>query len=115
MNIGNKASLIVFTLMILFVTTATYATDRGLDPTRPLSGSKNANSEIRNSKNLILESIFHGSHGEKTHVVVINGKTMKVNDTIGEYRLVAVNDESVVLRSPEKRLKLHVFSSVIKH
>jgi hypothetical protein len=113
----KKISLTIFTLLIslCLVTISASAADRGLDPTRPLWGSKSANTVIKNQKNLILESIFHGSHGEKTHVVVINGRTMKVNDTIGEYRLVAVNDESVVLRSTEKRLKLYVFTSVIKN
>ena len=34
---------------------------------------------------------------------------MKPQDTIGEYKLTAVNDNSVVLRSKTQRLKLHIF------
>ena len=86
---------------------------KGLDPTKPLFGSKQS-STVKIVNKLVLEGIFHSSHGGKTHTAIINGKALKVNDTIGEYRLVAVNDDSVVLRSSEKRLKLSVFSTVTK-
>ena len=85
-------------------------TKPGLNPTKPLTaGSKNIQSP-QVKKGLVLESIIHGN---KVHTAVINGQALKANDTIGEYKLVAVNDNSVVLRSSEKRLKLYIFSQKI--
>ena len=106
---------IVSTLLVCFalVSQAALADTKGLDPTKPLFGSKQSQA-VKVGKNLVLEGIFHGSHGAKTHTAVINGQSLKVNDYIGEYRLVAVNDDSVVLRSSEKRLKLSVFTSIVK-
>lgn len=106
-----------FVLLLVSFSAASNAADHakgnGLDPTRPLFGSKTATNILRTNKKLVLESIFHGSYGYDPHTAVINGKPMKVNDTIGEYRLVKVNDESVILLSSEKRLKLYIFSQKI--
>ena len=112
---NKRLQIIVSTLVMCMalVSQAVMANSKGLDPTKPLFGSKQSQM-VKLGKSLVLEGVFHGSHGEKTHVAVINGKALKVNDYIGEYRLVAVNDESVVLRSPQKRLKLSVFSSIVK-
>jgi len=102
-----------FLLFAVLPSQGATANSKGLDPTKPLFGSKQSQ-VVKLGQNLVLEGIFHGSHGAKTHTAVINGKALKVNDRIGEYRLVAVNDNSVVLRSSEKRLKLSIFSSVVK-
>ena len=104
----KKISITFITLILglgmIFISVAS----QGLDPTKPLTGASTYLSyDEKIKKHLVLESIFHGN---KVHTVVINGKTMVVNDYIGEYRLVAVNDDSVVLRSSEERLKLYVFS-----
>jgi len=102
--------------LLFTVTLSSYGSpqnSKNLDPTKPLFGSKQANI-VKVGNKLVLEGIFHGSHGGNTHTAIINGKALKVNDTIGEYRLVAVNDDSVVLRSTEKRLKLSVFTTVVK-
>jgi MSHA biogenesis protein MshK len=77
------------------------------DPTRPL-GHSTTSSITPNDKKLVLESIIHG---DGIHTVVINGKVLKALDHIGEYQLTAVNDQSVILRSKTKQLKLHVFKS----
>ncbi len=80
-----------------------------VDPTSPF-GHSGSSSQVIAEKKLVLESIIHG---EGIHTVVINGKVMKTNDTIGKYRLTAVNDQSVVLRSETQRLKLHVFKESV--
>ncbi len=83
----------------------------GVDPTKPFGVSVNAAGlQVTKKGPLILESIIHG---DKIHTVVINGQVMQVGDTIGEHRLVAVNDDSVVLRTPTERVKLSVFSGVV--
>ena len=107
------SGLLLAITLLVFPSYGATENNKGLDPTKPLFGSKQAQI-VKVGKNLVLEGIFHGSHGGNTHTVIINGKALKVNDVIGEYRLVAVNDDSVVLRSSEKRLKLFVFSGVIK-
>lgn len=82
-----------------------------VDPTQPLSGIATQGEPVSESK-LTLESIVHG---EGIHTAVINGQVIKVNESIGQYRLVAVNNDSVVLSSESERLKLFVFkASVLK-
>lgn len=81
------------------------------DPTRPF-GHSATSSITAEKKKLILESIIHG---DGIHTVVINGKVLKPFDHIGEYQLIAVNDQSVILRSETQRLKLKIFKrNVVK-
>ena len=96
----KKINITFFTLILglggIFISGAS----QGLDPTKPLTGaSAYLSDDEKIKRHLVLEGIFHG---KKVHTVVINGKTMIVNDYIGEYRLVAVNDDSVVLRSTDE-------------
>ena len=79
------------------------------DPTKPFSGGKTIFGQTVKSKPLVLQSIIHGHN---THTVIINDQLMKVGDTIGEYRLIAVNDKSVLLRSAEESKKLYIFSEL---
>ena len=83
------------------------------DPTKPLSASGFSSitkAQAATKAELILESIVHGV---EVHTAVINGQVLKVGDFILQYKLVAVNNTSVVLRSAEKSLKLSVFSGVV--
>ncbi len=100
-------------IFISLLFTAHLSFGQNVDPTAPLSspGGVGSNSAGDNSK-LILETIIHG---DQLHTAVINGKLLKVGDYIGEFRLVAVNNTNVVMRSTDERLKLSIFSaSVIK-
>ena len=114
-NLLKKQCQMIVYGLVFVIALPISATDNnnGLDPTKPLFGAKQGQM-VKVCNNLILTGIFHGSHGGNTHTVIINGQSLKVNDSIGEYRLVAVNDDSVILRSSEKRLKLFVFSGVVK-
>ena len=104
----NKLILTFLTLLLGLGVNIIVEASQGLDPTKPLSGTATSLSEVKQiKKHFILESIIHGIN---VHTAVINGKTMMVNDYIGGYRLVAVNDDSVILRSSEERVKLYVFS-----
>jgi len=80
-----------------------------VDPTRPFGHTKGSSALVNGNK-LVLESIIHG---DGIHTVVINSKVLKVGDSIVGYRLVAVNDDSVVLRSETERLKLYVFKAKV--
>lgn len=79
------------------------------DPTRPF-GHSVSSTITSNGQKMVLESIIHG---DGIHTVVINGKVLKTFDYIGEYQLTAVNDQSVILRSKTKRLKLTIFKNNI--
>mgnify|MGYP000100189656 FL=1 len=105
--------MLVLSGCLLFNSFNAVANNNGVDPTKPLSGSKQSKA-VNLGKKLVLESIFHGSNGGSMRTAIINGKPLKVNDTIGEYTLVAVNDNNVVLRSSEKRVKLSIFADVVK-
>mgnify|MGYP000128152538 CR=1 FL=1 len=106
---------IFYCLVLLCWSSQSYAGEtrnNALDPTKPLFGVANATGlgAVPAEKSLVLEAIIHGT---EIHTAIINGKALKVNDRIGEYRLVAVNDKSVVLLSTQERLKLNVFSKNI--
>ena len=86
---------------------------QNIDPTKPLSGagfSTTSKAEKTATAELVLESIIHGY---EVHTADINGQVLKVGDFIRQYKLIAVNNSSVVLRSADKRLKLSVFSGVV--
>lgn len=94
----------------LFSSLTLWAAD--IDPTKPF-GQGSSQSLVKDENKLVLESIIHG---EGIHTAVVNGKVLRVNQSIGQYRLVAVNDDSVVLRSETERLKLYVNkASVLKN
>lgn len=99
-------------LLCAAITLQVYPATANVDPTSPF-GKGSAKQVANLEDKLILESIIHG---EGIHTAVINGKILKPLDTIGQYRLVAVNNDSVVLRSETERLKLYVFkASVLKN
>ncbi len=89
------------------ITTQISATQ--FDPTRPFGHSVSSTPTSANKK-MVLESIIHG---DGIHTVVISGNVLKTFDYIDEYQLTAVNDQSVILRSKTKRLKLTIFKNNI--
>lgn len=99
----KSTSLLIFICGLSCLNQAVASTD----PTRPFGHSATSSISI-NEKKLVLESIIHG---DGIHTVVINGEVLKTFDHIGEYQLTAVNDQSVILRSKTKQLKLQLFKS----
>lgn len=80
------------------------------DPTKPFGvGQLGSSAKVEKVNQMKLESIIHGNG---VHTIIINGKLLKVGDYIGEFKLVAVNDKSVVLRSEDERKKLEIFSKL---
>lgn len=99
----------MFKIYLLILVVFSVQTLAASDPTKPFSGySKIAKG--KQQAGLVLKSIIHG---EGVRTVIINNKVMKVGDNIGEYKLIAVNNNSVILRSDEGRKKLSLFSSAI--
>jgi len=97
----------IFFFSLIFCSTFVHSVKN--DPTGPFGHSRLL-SEKPVEKKLVLESIIHG---DGIHTVVINGKVLKMFDTIDEYRITAVNDKSVILRSKTQRIKLHIFKENI--
>lgn len=95
-------------LLALFTINNTFAVSFS-DPTKPLVGSSRSVFGPQKT-DLVLKSIIHGNG---IHTVIINNQLMKIGDSIGEYKLIAVNDNSVILRSSEERKKLFLFSNAI--
>ena len=80
-----------------------------IDPTRPLFGaSETVNKKV--NQTIKLQSIVNNG---QDLTVVINGKLLKVGDRIEQYQLEKINNNSVVLSSPEKRLELSLFSPIV--
>ncbi len=95
-----------FILTALLVTGFSMA---ATDPTQPFGRAVMGSAPVEKINQMTLESIIHGNG---VHTVIINGKLLKVGDYIGDFKLVAVNDKSVVLRSEDERKKLHIFSEL---
>ena len=95
-----------FILTTLFLSGVTNAET---DPTQPFGRGATGSAPVEKINQMKLQSIIHGN---SVHTVIINGKLLKVGDYIGDFKLVAVNDKSVVLRSEDERKKLHMFSEL---
>ena len=97
-------------LLVLFlVSVPTFA--QNVDPTKPLSSYGFANTNnIKKDNPLVLETIVYG---DQVRTAIINGKVLKVGDTIGEHKVLVVNDKNVVLGRDDERLKLTLFSAVV--
>ena len=103
----NYSFLLFFVLFV--VTVPTFA--QNVDPTKPLSfyGFASSNN-VKKDNPLVLETIVYG---EQVRTAIINGKVLKVGDTIGEHKVLVVNDKNVVLGRDDERLKLTLFSAVV--
>jgi MSHA biogenesis protein MshK len=98
-------------LVVVTAVTSLVSLASDVDPTRPFgasSSSSSTNSQVKPDGGLILTSIIHG---DGIHTAVINGNIYKMFDSIGEYRITAINSHSVILRSKSKRLKINVFNN----
>lgn len=97
----------IITLLFAFFTMSNSFANS--DPTKPFAGGSTSSVGPQQVE-LVLKSIIHG---DGIHTVIINNQLMKVGDSIGEYKLIAVNNNSVILRSNEERKKLFLFSNAI--
>jgi len=95
--------------ILLMLAASSFA--QNIDPTKPLSsyGSTGENS-LKKEGAMVLETIVYS---EQVRTAVINGKILKVGDTIGEHQVLVVNDKSVILGLNEERLKLTLFSEIV--
>jgi len=106
-----KKLVISATFLFLGVMAAVPSFAQNVDPTKPLSiyGIASSNN-VEKSGELVLETIVFGN---QVRTAIINGKLLKVGDTIGEHKVLIVNDKNVVLGRDDERLKLTLFSAAV--
>lgn len=96
-------------LVVVSAVTSSVSLASDVDPTRPFGvSSAGINSQVKHDGGLVLTSIIHG---DGIHTAVINGNIYKMFDSVGEYRITAINSHSVILRSKSKRLKINIFNN----
>jgi len=84
---------------------------KNIDPTKPLSAhGVSSTNKVKKVNELVLETIVYG---DNIRTAIINGKLLKVGDTIGGHEVLVVNDKSVTLGRDQERLKLTIFSDVV--
>ncbi len=79
------------------------------DPTKPLWGGKVLQANKVKSR-LVLQSIISNSKVKK---VIINGKILKVGDSVFAYKVTAIKAKSVKLSSADKNIELTLFSYAV--
>ena len=104
--------------MALAVVGVNVSTATEQDPTKPFEYSNTIIGQKDINKGFVLSSIIHG---DGIHTAIINKKIYRIFDYIDEYKITAINSDSVILRSKSERLKLSIFkrtgfeSKVIKN
>jgi|TARA_B100000767_G_C19717947_1_gene515833 MSHA biogenesis protein MshK len=105
-------------LLLLAFTVAKTSSAAELDPTKPFEYSGAIIGQENSNNGFVLSSIVHG---DGIHTAVINKNIYQLFDYIGEYKITAINSDSVILRNKSERLKLNIFkhtgfkSKVIKN
>lgn len=80
------------------------------DPTKPFSYSVSSSSKTVKKAELVLQTIVESGEEKR---VVINGQLLSVGDRILQYKLAKITSRYALLSSPEKNMKLSLFSLVV--
>ncbi|MFT5815750.1 MAG: MSHA biogenesis protein MshK [Psychroserpens sp.] len=100
---------IILVALLLFL--PQYANSQQVDPTKPFGASASVSTNgSEKSTRLVLQSVIKSKNNKK---VIINGQVLNVGDKYKGFALIAINANGVVLDSPQGRMKLSLFSSVI--
>ena len=103
-------SLIKIGILCAAVATFAARAENLVDPTRPPAGFGGAATAPVESAPR-LQSILISS---TRRIVIINGKTMKVGDKIGDAQLVAINENDVLLRTGKSLEVLRLYPSLVR-
>jgi len=102
---------IILVALLLFL--PQYANSQQVDPTKPFgavaSVSTTTNSSEKSTR-LVLQSVIKSNNNKKA---IINGQVLNIGDKYKGFALIAINANGVVLDSPQGRMELSLFSSVI--
>ena len=97
-----------FLLLVIYVLSATCA--QAADPTKPFTLPTQSVSKAVKKNALVLQTIIESNDKAS---VVISGKLLQLGEQIRGYKLSKITSNYVMLSSPEKNLKLSLFSSVV--
>jgi len=98
-------------LVALLLSLPQYANSQQVDPTKPFGAVAAAPSKSNEqSTRLVLQSVIKNNNNKKA---IINGQVLNVGDKYKGFALIAINANRVVLDSPQGRMELSLFSSVI--
>ena len=99
-----------FTLSVLIssflINTAAFAAEK--DPTKPLT--KTVIDAESAQQHLVLKSIMKTSNTRKA---IINNKTVKLGDRIGEFTVIDIKKRSVTLQNNEETIELSLFNQAL--
>jgi len=100
---------IILVALLLFL--PQYVNSQQVDPTKPFGAvaSVSTNSSEKSTR-LVLQSVINSNNNKKA---IINGQVLNVGDKYKGFALIAINANGVVLDSPQGRMELSLFSSVI--
>ncbi|MFT6194295.1 MAG: hypothetical protein ACJASU_001195 [Cognaticolwellia sp.] len=98
-------------LVALLLSLPQYANSQQLDPTKPFGAVAlvSTNSSEKSTR-LVLQSVIKSNNNKKA---IINGQVLNVGDKYKGFALIAINANGVVLDSPQGKMELSLFSSVI--
>ncbi|MBA6329103.1 hypothetical protein H4J46_14340 [Colwellia sp. MB02u-6] len=100
---------IILVALLLFL--PQYANSQQVDPTKPFGAVASVSTNIsKKSTRLVLQSVIKSNNNKKA---IINGQVLNVGDKYKGFALIAINANGVVLDSPQGRMELSLFSSVI--
>ncbi|MDO6444744.1 hypothetical protein Q4493_03040 [Colwellia sp. 1_MG-2023] len=97
-------------LLLFLCITSVSVNAESVDPTKPLNFNLGSVASVVNKNALVLQTIVEND-GQKS--VVINGQLLSLGDQIRQYTLSEITKHDVLLSSPEKNIKLSMFSSVV--
>lgn len=107
----SKPITALFTLVVVSVSLVP-GVIAAVDPTKPFSITA-APLAVRHvhmqGASMQLQSIIERNGQSKA---IINGKLVEEDGTIGDYQLVAINKDNVMLKSAERQVELSLFRNV---
>lgn len=81
-----------------------------LDPTRPPAALVSAMPAQQPSAALQLQAIFRGAQGARA---VLNGRSLRVGDSLAEARLLTINTNSVLIERDGQRQLLRLVAPIV--
>ncbi|WP_286262993.1 hypothetical protein [Thalassotalea atypica] len=102
----------IFITFILSFACSVNAHQGQFDPTKPLVRGSDLPSAKSTSTDLTLQSIIKDKHGA-FNKVIISGTLLKIGEPIMNYQVVAINANSVVIKSPDRERTLTLLPQAI--
>ena len=99
-----------FTCLLIFLSVLPAFAERLKDPTKPLQGAVNSESEALTSQGYRLQSIFISGENRRA---IISNKKVAVGDVIGEFTVAKILRNKVLLQNETDSLELNLFRQAV--